>query len=113
MSRYSSYFRRAAKEVEVLLKNCSSAGGKNIIEKSTGYPHVFIHKFKYVCTSCPTTTSPHYIKLPPTNQAQDSQVFCENDTEKYRVLTKQEKVWFRDTSQVNEYIIFLKFFILL
>ena len=104
----------AAKEVEVLLKNCSSAGGKNIIEKSTGYSHVFMHKFKYVCTSCPTTTSPHYIKLPPTNQAQDSQVFCENDTEKYRVLTKQEEIWFKDiTSQVNKYIIFLKFFILL
>ena len=103
----------AAKEVEVLLKNCSSAGGKNIIEKSTGYSHVFMHKLEYVCTSCPTTTSPHYIKLPPTNQAQDSQVFCENDTEKYRVLTKQEKVWFKDTSQVNKYIIFLKFFIFL
>ena len=92
----------AAKEVEVLLKNCHSAGEKNFTKKSTGYSHVFMHKFKYVCTSCPTTTSPHYIKLPPTNL---TQVFCEVNTN-YRVLTDQEKVWFKDTSQVsNKFLI--------
>ncbi|XP_019857115.1 PREDICTED: uncharacterized protein LOC109585464 [Amphimedon queenslandica] len=74
---------------------CASGGTTN--NKSTQY--VFKHEFKYVCTSCPTTTLPHYITLPPTNSTQDSQVFCDKNTNDYRALTELEKVWFKDTSQ--------------
>ncbi|XP_011408440.1 PREDICTED: uncharacterized protein LOC105315470, partial [Amphimedon queenslandica] len=89
------YLEGAAKEVEELLMKCASGGTNN--NKSTRY--VFKHKFKYVCTSCPTTTLPHYIKLSPTNLSQDSQVFCDKSTGSYRALTEQEKVWFKDTSK--------------
>ncbi|XP_019856045.1 PREDICTED: uncharacterized protein LOC109584669 [Amphimedon queenslandica] len=89
------YLEDAAKEVEELLMKCASGGTTN--NKSTQY--VFKHEFKYVCTSCPTTTPLHYITLPPTTSTQDSQVFCDENTNDYRVLTEQEKVWFKDTSQ--------------
>uniref|UniRef100_A0A1X7TM84 COR domain-containing protein n=1 Tax=Amphimedon queenslandica TaxID=400682 RepID=A0A1X7TM84_AMPQE len=64
-----SYLEDAAKEVEELLIKCASGGTAN--NKSTRY--IFKYEFKYVCTSCPTTAPPHYITLPPTNPAQDSQ----------------------------------------
>ncbi|XP_019859972.1 PREDICTED: uncharacterized protein LOC109588235 [Amphimedon queenslandica] len=85
----------AAKEVEEILKKCAS--GWTDENKPTRY--IFTHKFKYVCTSCPLTESPDYLTLPPANSTQDSQVFCDKNTNDYRALTKQEKVWFKDTSQ--------------
>ena len=88
----------AAKEVEELLMKCASGGTTN--NKSTRC--TFKHEFKYVCTSCPTTTPPHYIKLPPTNSTQNSQVFCDEKKVVYRVLTEREKVWFKNTSQVKK-----------
>uniref|UniRef100_A0A1X7TYE5 Death domain-containing protein n=2 Tax=Amphimedon queenslandica TaxID=400682 RepID=A0A1X7TYE5_AMPQE len=88
----------AAKEVEDILKKCAS--GCTVDNKPTQY--IFTKKFKYVCTSCPSNTSSHYIKLPPTNQNQLSQVFCENN-KSYRSLTENEKVWFKDTSQFFSY----------
>ncbi|XP_019856048.1 PREDICTED: uncharacterized protein LOC109584675 isoform X1 [Amphimedon queenslandica] len=88
----------AAKEVEEILKECAS--GWTDENKPTRY--IFTHKFKYVCTSCSTTTSPHYIKLPPTNLIQKSQVFCDKNTNDYRALTELEKVWFKDTSQSDK-----------
>ena len=87
----------AANEVEKILKKCAS--GWTVSNKSTRY--IFMHEFKYVCTSCPLTNSPHYIKLPPTNSTQDSQVYCDKNTNDYRVLTELEKFWFKDTSQVK------------
>ena len=92
----------AAKEVEEILKKCAS--GQTVDNKSTRY--IFTKEFKYVCTRCPPTTSPHYIKLPPTNQNQHSQVFCKNN-KSYRFLTENEKVWFKDTSQVKFFIYLL------
>ena len=92
---------KTAKKVEKVLKKCAS--GWTVDNKPTRY--IFMHKFKYVCTSCPTTTSPHYIKLPPTNPTQDSLVFCDKNTSDYRVLTELEKVWFKDTSQVKKLIL--------
>ncbi|XP_019857981.1 PREDICTED: uncharacterized protein LOC105314442 [Amphimedon queenslandica] len=90
------YLENAAVKVKKLLKDCASGWTDDI--KPTRY--IFTHKFKYVCTSCSTiTTSPHYIKLPPSNTTQDSQVFCDKNKVVYRALTEQEKVWFKDTSQ--------------
>ena len=88
------YLENAAEKVEKLLKDCASGWTDDI--KPTRY--IFTHKFQYVCTSCLTKTSPHYIELPPTNPTQDSQVFCDKNKDVYRVLTEQEKVWFKDTS---------------
>ncbi|XP_011408645.2 PREDICTED: uncharacterized protein LOC105315630 [Amphimedon queenslandica] len=92
------YLEDAAKAVEEILKKCASRC--TLENKATQY--IFTKKFKYVCTKCPSTTSPHYIKLPPTNQNQLSQVFCENN-KSYRSLTENEKVWFKDTSQFFSY----------
>ena len=88
---------KAANKVEKILKKCAS--GWTVDNKPRQY--IFTHKFKYVCTSCPAITSPHYITLPPTNSNQNSRVFCDKNTNGYRVLTELEKVWFKGTSQVK------------
>ena len=90
---------KAAIEVEEILKDCAS--GCTVDNKSTQY--IFTKTLGFICTSCPTTTlpeSPHYIKLPPTSSTQSSLVYCEKVAD-YRVLNEQEKVWFKDVSQVK------------
>ena len=90
---------------EKFLRKCVS--GWTFDDESRKYK--FTHNFEYVCTNCPMTTPPHYIKLPPI-PAQDSLVFCDKNTNNYRFLTEQERVWFKDTSQVkNKFYHFLYF----
>ena len=89
----------AAKEVEELLIKCASGGTANNV--STRY--IFMHEFKFVCTSCHQSTPPHYIVLSPINQ---TRLLCEKNKEKYRAPTEQEKVWFKDANQVKFYFIF-------
>ena len=95
----------AAKEVEELLMKCASGGTANNVST----PYIFMHEFKFACTSCHQSTPPHYIVLSPINQ---TQLLCERNKVDYRALTEQEKVWFKDASQVKFYFIFLNFFIL-
>ena len=87
----------AAKEVKGLLMKCASRGTANNV--STQY--IFMHEFKFVCTNCHQSTPPHYIILSPINQ---TRLLCEKNKEKYRAPTEQEKVWFKDTSQVKFHI---------
>ena len=85
----------ATQEVQDILEKC---GGQAINEKSTKYK--VKHKFQYVCTKCPPSSSPHYIITAPTDQSQDSYVCCNISSSLYRLLTDQEKVWFKDSIQL-------------
>ena len=93
----------AAKEVEELLMKCASRGTASNV--STRY--IFMHEFKFVCTSCHQSTPPHYIVLSPINQ---TRLLCDKNKVDYRAPTEQEKVWFKDASEVKFYLIFLNFF---
>ena len=85
----------ATQEVLDILEKC---GVQAINEKCTKYKAK--HKFQYVCTNCPPSSSPHYIITAPTDQSQDSRVCC-NINSQYRPLTDQEKVWFKATDKAR------------
>ena len=97
------YLEDAAKEVEELLMKCASGGTASNV--STRY--IFMHEFKFVCTSCHQSTPPHYIVLSPINQ---TRLLCDKNKVDYRAPTEQEKVWFKDANEVKFYLIFLNFF---
>ena len=92
----------ATQEVLDILEKC---GVQAINEKCTKYK--VKHKFQYVCTKCPPSSSPHYIITAPTDQSQDSYVCCNISNRpnisnsQYRPLTDQERVWFKNSIQVN------------
>ena len=90
-----SLIKDATQEVQNILESCS---GQPINEKSTT-KYMVTHEFQYVCTKCPPSSSPHHIKTAPTNQTQESHVYCQIDSQ-YRPLTDQERVWFKDTIKV-------------
>ena len=85
----------ATQEVQDILEKC---GVQAINEKATKYK--VKHKFQYVCTKCPPSSSPHYIITGPTDQTQESHVCCNIVNSLYRPLTDQEKVWFKDSIQL-------------
>ena len=92
----------ATQEVLDILEKC---GVQAINEKCTKYK--VKHKFQYVCTKCPPSPLPHYIITAPTDQSQDSYVCCNISNRpiisnsQYRPLTDQERVWFKNSIQVN------------
>ena len=98
-------FTRICQDILVLIENATQevldilekCGAQAINEKCTKYK--VKHKFQYVCTKCPPSSSPHYIITAPTDQSQDSYVCC-NISSQYRPLTDQEKVWFKDSIQL-------------
>ena len=98
-------FTRICQDILVLIENATQevldilekCGVQAINEKCTKYK--VKHKFQYVCTKCPPSSSPHYIITAPTDQSQDSYVCC-NINSLYRPLTDQEKVWFKDSIQL-------------
>ena len=90
-----SLIKDATQEVQNILESCS---GQPINEKSTT-KYMVTHEFQYVCTKCSPPSSPHYIITAPTNQTQESHVYCQIDSQ-YRPLTDQERVWFKDTIKV-------------
>ena len=90
-----SLIKDATQEVQKILESCS---GQPINEKSTT-KYMVTHEFQYVCTKCPPSPLPHYIITAPTNQTQESPVYCQIDSQ-YRPLTDQERVWFKDTIKV-------------
>ena len=94
------YIRGASQEVQNILGNC---GGQPINEKSTKYK--IERKFQYVCTKCSPSSFPHYIITAPTNQTQESPVYCQIDSQE-RPLTDQEKVWFKNSIKVVNILYF-------
>ena len=99
-------FTRICQDILVLIENATQevldilekCGAQAINEKCTKYK--VKHKFQYVCTKCPPSSSPHYIITAPTDQSQDSYVCCNIFSSQYRPLTDQEKVWFKDSIQL-------------